>query len=106
MLQALGSMLYALGSMCFRLYALHSTMPQIKKIGARFARRFVVVLKPKNWGPHGGILYFLDRRLFYFYVCLSACLFVWLCMSLFAYLYVSVCHCLFLIVSVSHVVVG
>ena len=58
MLQALGSMLYALGSMCFRLYALHSTMPQIKKIGARFARRFVVVLKLKNWGPTGAYCIF------------------------------------------------
>ena len=84
-------------------YIVHSQMPQIKKIGARFARRFVVVLKLKNWGPTGAYRVFLDRRLFG-PVCLSVCLSGSVCLS--ACLFVSACHCLPLIVSVSEFVVG
>ena len=82
-------------------YIVHSQMPQIKKIGARFARRFVVVLKLKNWGPSLGIPSFFRQATFLscLPVCLSVCLSGSVCLS--ACLFVSACHCLPLIVSVS-----
>ena len=53
MLEALGlgQVLASHGQGFHMEYIVHITMPQIKKIGARFARRVLVVVKLKNWGP-------------------------------------------------------